>query len=164
MLKQPEPGRFRRMCGSFVALSAAVAVAGSVYATTQPASPAKAAGQANPGQRYTLKLVLGFGSEPPRYHGNVCLKPSQFLDLTETHLGKLPPWHGRFTVVPAAHGQLEVQATMSGGPLAKSSYPKIRMLPGQQSTIQVGKKLADKDGRVVEDDTIRIDLTPSIGC
>jgi hypothetical protein len=38
------------------------------------------------------------------------------------------------------------------------------MLPGQQGTIQVGSKLADKDGKVVEDNTIKIDLTPSIGC
>ena len=164
MLKQPEPGRFRRMCGSFAVLGMALAVAGSVYAATLPASPAKAAGQANTAERYTLKLVLGVGSEPPRYHGTMCLKPGQFHDMIETDLGKLPPWHGRFTVVPAEHGQLEVQVTMSGGPLAKPSNPWIRMLPGQQGTIQVGNKTEDKDGKVVEDDTIRIDLTPSVGC
>ena len=113
---------------------------------------------------YTLKLVLGFGGEPPRYHGNMCLKPGHFLDLTETNLGKLPPWHGRFTVVPAERGQLEVQAIMSGGPLAKPSKPKIRMLPGQQGTIEVGNKLEDKNGKIVEDDTIKIDLVPSVGC
>ena len=164
MLKQPEPGRFRRICGSLVVLSVALAVAGSVYATTQPGSPAKTAGQASAAERYTLKLVLGVGSEPPRYHGTMCLKPGQFFDMTKTNLGKLPPWHGRFTVVPAEHGQLEVQVAMSGGPLAKPSNPRIRMLPGQQGTIQVGNKLEGKDGKVVEDNTIRIDLTPSVGC
>ena len=130
----------------------------------QPAAPTKTARQADAAERYTLRLVLGVGSEPPRYHGTFCLRPGQFFDMTNTNLGRLPPWHGRFTVVPAEHGQLEIQATMSGGPLAEPTHPRIRMLPGQQGTIQVGNKLAGKDGKVVEDDTIRIDLTPSIGC
>lgn len=158
MLKQHQPGRFRSACGTFVVMSLALTAAGSVYAATQPSA------QASSAERYTLKLVLGFGSEPPRYHGNVCLKQGQFLDLTETNLGKLPPWHGRFTVVPAEHGQLEVQASMSGGPLAQPSYPKIRMMPGQQGTIHVGNIVEDKNGKVVEDDTVKIELTPSIGC
>lgn len=161
MLKQHEPGRFRRMCGSLVVLSVVLAVAGSVYATTQPVN---AVGQASSAERYTLKLVLAVGSETPRYHGTMCLKPGQFFHITKTDLGGLPPWRGRFTVVPAEHGQLEVQATMSGGPLAKPADPRIRMLPGQQGTIQVGNRLADKNGKVIEDDTIKIDLTPSIGC
>ncbi|MEW9624066.1 M56 family metallopeptidase [Rhodanobacter geophilus] len=164
MLGKHQPGKVRRACGSLVVLGMALALAGSVYATTQPGSSTAMATQEVSAQRYTLKLVLGFGGEPPRYHGTLCLKPGQFHDMIETNLGKLPQWQGRFTVVPAEHGQLEVQATMSGGPLARPANPRIRMLPGQQGTIQVGSKLADKDGKVVEDDTIRIDLTPSIGC
>lgn len=164
MLKQHEPGRFRRRCGSLVVVGVALAVASTVYAATQPASPAVAAGRANAAGRYALKLALGIGDKPPRLHATMCLKPGQFYDVTETDVGKLPPWHGRFTVVAAEHGQLEVQASMSGGPLAKPGNPKIRMLPGQQGTIQVGSKLADKDGEVVENNTIKIDLTPSIGC
>jgi len=164
MLKQHEPGRFRRACGSLVVLSVALAAAGSVYAATQPASPAVAAGRANAAGPYALKLALGIGDKPPRLHATMCLKPGQFYDVTETDMGKLPPWHGRFTVVAAEHGQLEVHASMSGGPLAKPGNPRIRMLPGQQGTIQVGSKLAGKDGKVVEDNTIKIDLTPSIGC
>jgi beta-lactamase regulating signal transducer with metallopeptidase domain len=164
MLKQHEPGRFRRAFGSLVVLSAALALASSVYAATQPGPSTAVAGQTASPQRYTLKLVLGIGSEPPRYRGTLCLKPGRFHDMVEAGLGKLPPWHGRFAVVPAEHGQLEVQATMSGGPLAKPTNPRIRMLPGQQGTIQVGSRLADKSGKVIEDNTIRIDLTPSIGC
>lgn len=164
MLKLHQPGRFRSACGTLAVMSLALVAAGTVYAATQPSSQTKAAAQVSSTDRFTLKLVLGFGGEPPRYHGSMCLKPGQFLDLNETNLGKLPPWHGRFTVVPAEHGQLEVQAQMIGGPLAKASYPKIRMLPGQQGTIQVGNKLADKDGKIVEDDTIKIDLSPSLGC
>jgi len=164
MLKQRRPGRLRRACGSLAVFGVALLTAGGVYATTQRALPAKAAGQANSAPRYTLKLVLGVGSEPPRYHGTFCLKPGQFFDMTNTNLGRLPPWHGRFTVVPAQHGQLEVQAAMNGGPLAEPANPRIRMLPGQLGTIQVGSKLAGKDGKVIEDDTIKIELTPSIGC
>jgi len=164
MLKQHESGRFRRVCGSLVVLSTVLAVTSSVYAATQPASPSVAAGQANVAGPYTLKLVLGIGDKPPRLHATACLKPGQFYDVTETHIGKLPPWHGRFTVVAAEHGQLEVRGAMSGGPLARPANPVIRMLPGQQGTIQVGNKLADKSGKVVEDDTIKIDLAPGIGC
>lgn len=164
MLKQPESGRFRRVCGSLVVLSTVLAVASSVYAATQPAASSVAAGQVNVAGPYTLKLALGIGDKPPRLHATMCLKPGQFYDVTETGIGKLPPWHGRFTVVPAEHGQLEVQAAMRGGPLARPGNPSIRMLPGQQGTIQVGNRLADKRGKVVEDDTIKIDLTPSIGC
>jgi len=164
MLKQPVPGRFRRLCGSLIVFGAVWLVAGGVYAATLSASPANGAGPTNSAKRYTLKLVLAVGSEPARYHGTMCLKPGQFFHITKTDLGKLPPWHGRFTVVPAQHGQLEVQVAMSGGPLAGPTDPRIRMLPGQQGTIEVGSRLVDKNGKLVEDNTIRIKLTPNIGC
>ena len=111
-----------------------------------------------------LKLVLGIGDQPPRLHASTCLKPGQYYEVTESNIGKLPPWHGRFTVVPAEHGQLEVQAELNGGSMPMPSYPKLRMLPGQKGTIQVGNKVADNNGKLVEDSTIKIDLTPSIGC
>jgi beta-lactamase regulating signal transducer with metallopeptidase domain len=164
MLKQRAPGVFRRSCGSFVVLGMALAVAGGVYATTQPASSSVAAGPANAAGPYTLKLALGVGGQPPRLHATTCLKPGQYYNAAETDIGKLLPWRGRFTVVAAEHGQLEIRAAMSGGPLAKPANPRVRMLPGQQGTIQVGNRLADKDGKIVEDNTIRIDLTPSVGC
>jgi hypothetical protein len=164
MLKQPVPGRFRRLCGSLAVFGVVLLVASSVYATTLPASPAAAAGQMDPAPRYTLKLVVGIGSEPPRYRGSMCLKPGQFYDVTEGGLGKQPPWRGRFNVAAAEKGMLEVQGTMSGGWLAKPVNPRLLLLPGQQGRIQMGVKHADKDGKLVEDDTIKVELTPSIGC
>lgn len=164
MLKQPVPGRFRRLCGSLIVFGAVWLIAGGVYAATLPASPANGAGPTNLAKRYTLKLVVGIGSEPPRYRGSMCLKPGQFYDVTEGGLGKRPPWRGRFTVVAAEKGKLEVQGTMSGGWLTKPVNPRLLLLPGQQGGILMDVTHADKDGKQAEDGTIRIELTPSIGC
>ena len=61
-----------------------------------------------------------------------------------------------------------VHAHPSGGRAAAiptPANPAIRMLPGQQGTIQVGSKLDDKSDKLItDDDTIKIDLTPSVGC
>ncbi|OOG55597.1 M56 family metallopeptidase [Rhodanobacter sp. C03] len=164
MLKQRQPGQFRRGCGLAFVLITALVGAGSVYAATQSTAASSGVAKISAVERYTLKVVLSIGDQPPRLHATMCQKPGQYYEVTEGNIGKLPPWHGRFTVVPAEHGQLEVQAELNGGSLSKPGYPKIRMLPGQMGTIQVGNKVADKDGNVAEDDTIKIDLTPSIGC
>lgn len=163
MLKLHQPGKLRRACGSFVVLSAALALAGSVYATTSPVSPGRV-GSATTEQGYTLKVTFGVSHQPPRLHATVCLKPGQFYDLTETDLGKMPTWHGRFTVVPAERGLLEIQGSMSGGPLSEPSSPWVRTRPGEMGVIQFGSEHVDKQGKTVEDDTLRIELTPSIGC
>lgn len=164
MLKQRQPGQFRRGCGLVFVLVTALTSAGTVYAATQSTAASSSAAASGPAVRYTLKLVLGIGDQPPRLHASMCLKPGQYYEVTESNIGKLPPWHGRFTVAPAEHGQLEVQAELSGGSMPMPGYPKLRMLPGQKGTIQVGNKVADKNGKLVEDSTIKIDLTPSIGC
>jgi beta-lactamase regulating signal transducer with metallopeptidase domain len=164
MLKLPLPGRFRRVCGLVFVLITALVGAGGVYAATQSTMAPSSGARAGVADHYTLKLVLGIGDQPPRLRGTMCLKPGQYYEVTEGNIGKLPPWRGRFTVVPAEHGQLEVQADLSGGAMSKPGHPRIRMLPGQQGTIQVGEKRVDKDNKVVEDHTIKIDLIPSIGC
>jgi len=66
--------------------------------------------------------------------------------------------------VPGEHGMLEVQAHLSGGSLPAPVDPRVRTHPGQTATIQVGQQVAGKDGRTVEDHTIKIELTPSVGC
>lgn len=114
--------------------------------------------------RYTLKLELAVDGKPARLHATMCLKPDQYYNVTETAIGQLPPWHGRFTVVPAAKGELEVQGELSDGSLTAPSYPRLRMVPGQQGTIHIGQQVHDKQGRVTEDHTIKIDVTPSVGC
>jgi len=164
MLKQHQPGRFRRGCGLALLLAMALVGAASVYAATQSMAALSSAVKPGSAEHYTLKLVLGIGDQPPRLHTTMCLKPGQYYEVTEAKIGQRLPWHGRFTVAPVEHGQLEVQADLSGGAMSKPGYPRIRMLPGQQGTIQVADRRVDKDGKVVEDHTIKIDLTPNIGC
>jgi len=114
--------------------------------------------------RYTLKLELAVDGKPARLHATMCLKHDQFYNVTETAIGQLPPWHGRFTIVPAERGELEVRGELSGGSMTAPGYPRLRMLPGQQGTIQIGQQVHDKQGHVTEDHTIKIDVTPSVGC
>lgn len=161
MLKQKQPGPLRRRAsGVFIALVAA-GLASMVYAATPAQQATSMPGHVG---YYTLKLTVAVDGQPARLHATTCLKPGGYYNVTETDMGQLPAWHGRFTVVPAAKGELEVQAELSGGSLVAPSYPKLRMRPGQQGTIHVGQQLHDKQGHLAEDHTIKIDVTPSIGC
>ncbi|MDE1894000.1 MAG: peptidase M56 [Xanthomonadaceae bacterium] len=164
MLKQSQPGRLRRVCGLAFVMIVAIVGAGGVYAATQSTTASSNAAKLTTVRHYRLKLALGIDDQPPRLHANICLSPGRYYDVTERNIGKLLPWHGRFTVAPVEHGQLEVRAELSGGPMSRSGFPRIRMRPGQRGTIQLGEKRAGKDGKVVADHTIKIDLTPSIGC
>lgn len=164
MLKLPRPDPRRRMSGVVTMLLLALAVSSLAFAASQPGPQASSSGPAGPDQRYTLRLVLGVDGQPAHLHATSCLKSGEYYTDTQTAIGTLPPWHGRYTVVPAEHGMLEVQAHLSGGSLPAPVDPRVRTYPGQPATIQVGQQVAGKDGKVVEDHTIRIELTPSIGC
>ena len=164
MLKLPRPDPRRQMCGVATMLLLALAVSGLAFAASQPAPQASSSGPAAPNQRYTLKLALGVDGQPARLHATSCLKPGEYYTDTQTAIGTLPPWHGRYTVVPGERGMLEVQAHLSGGSLPAPVDPRVRTRPGQTATIQVGQQVAGKDGNVVEDHTIRIELTPNVGC
>ena len=161
MLKLKQPTATRRRTGGAIGVLIAVGVASAVYAATpvQRATPV-----VDRADHYTLKLVLALDGKPARLHATTCLTPGEYYNVTESGIWNLPAWHGRFTVVSAEKGELEVQGELSGGSLAAPGYPKLRMLPGQQGTIQVGQQVHDKQGRVTEDHTIKIDMTPSIGC
>ncbi|WP_077512715.1 M56 family metallopeptidase [Rhodanobacter sp. B05] len=161
MLKRKQPRTMRRLVGGAAILLIAVGIASVVYAAIPAQQGASVMSHAD---RHTLKLELAVDGKPARLHATVCLKPDQYYQLTETDIGQLPPWHGRFTVGPAEKGELEVRGELSGGSLAAPSYPKLRMLPGQKGTIQIGQQVHDKQGHVTEDHTIKIDVTPSIGC
>ena len=164
MLKLPRPDPRRRLSGVATMLLLALAVSGLAFAASQPGPQASSSGPAAPDQRYTLKLVLGVDGQPARLHSTGCLKRGEYYTDTQTALGTLPPWHGRYTVVPAEHGMLEVQAHLSGGSLPAPVDPRVRIQPGQTATIQVGQQVAGKDGKTAEDHTIKIELTPSVGC
>lgn len=164
MLKLPRPDPRRRLSGVATMLLLALAVSGLAFAASQPGPQASSSGPAAPDQRYTLKLVLGVDGQPARLHSTGCLKRGEYYTDTQTAIGTLPPWHGRYTVVPAEHGMLEVQAHLSGGSLPAPIDPRVRIQPGQTATIQVGQQVAGKDGKTAEDHTIKIELTPSVGC
>jgi beta-lactamase regulating signal transducer with metallopeptidase domain len=156
MLKLSSPGKARRVVGRVTLLALGVAIAGSLYAATGAQSAASTGD-------YRLKLELGVNGQPARLHANVCLKPDGRYETTQGGLDPLPPWKASFTVVPGPDGQLEVQADIAGGSTDKPVHPRIRMLPGQTGSIQLGEKVMGKDGMVV-DHTLKVDLTPSIGC
>ena len=161
MLKHIHLGKSRRHAGRAVIVALALATTGMVYAASRSNPDAAAAVKAG---RFTLKVELGVGDQPARLHASICLLPEQYYNVTETDIGQLPPWHGRFAVVPGEQGLLEVQAHLSGGSLAAPVDPKVRTRPGQTATIQVGQQVAGKDGKMLEDHTIRFELTPSLGC
>jgi beta-lactamase regulating signal transducer with metallopeptidase domain len=156
MLKLSPPGKARRVVGRVALLALGVVIAGSLYAATS------SQGASSTGD-YRLKLELGVNGQPARLHANVCLKQGGRYETTQGGLDPLPPWQASFTVVPGPDGRLEVQADIAGGSTDKPVHPRIRMLPGQTGSIQLGEKVIGKDG-VVADHTLKVDLTPSIGC
>lgn len=168
MLKQHPPHTLRRLSGlaALVALSLGtgqlVLAAGAVG---QPTAPDPAANSAAPrsADGFTLRLAASVDGEPVRLRSTSCYKNGDFYTLTEGAAGGLPDWHGRITLVPAEHGQLEVRANLSGGSLAQPVAPHIRMRPGQPGGIQVGEVKTGKDGRSI-DRTLKLELTAWPGC
>jgi hypothetical protein len=156
MLKLLPPGRIRRTIGRSALLGLGALVAGGVYASTRTDS--------SHADHYQLRIELGVGGQPARLHAKACLKPGEYYETLQGGIGPLPPWDARFTVVPAPDGPLEVQAEISGGSADKPVSPRIRMLPGQTGTIELGRKAEDKNGHAAEDHTMRADLTPRVGC
>lgn len=158
MLKKAQPSPNRRAVGFMSVLIAVLLGAGVSYAATAPATAG--GGHAD---RYTLKVALVIDGNAPRLHATRCLKPGEHYDVTETEIGKLPPWHGQFSVSRVANGLLEVRAEMNGGPLESAISPRVRTHSGQTATIEVGgERSAPK--AVPGGHVIKIDLTPAVGC
>lgn len=163
MLKQIQPGPVRRAGGVVLAGVVILLGAGVAYAATAPAT----AGRTQAGN-HALKLELSVGDRAPVLRADICLKPGDHYNIHENHLdGWLPNWgtlNGRFSVVSVPGGWLEVAAELDGGPLQKPVTPRLRTRPGQTAAIEFGEDRAstpdDKSGK----HTIRIDLTPDLGC
>lgn len=162
MLNRSQPGFLRRHAGAAFIGLLAVGLASVAYAANQLPAGRAAVGETS--GRYTLRLALGIGGQPARLRATACLRPGQYYETYQGGIDPLPPWHARFTVVPAQQGLLEVRAELSGGSLDHAVYPKIRTHPGQQATIEVGRIDHDGAGQAVADHTLKADLTPSIGC
>jgi hypothetical protein len=154
MLKLSPPGRARRTAGHLVLLGIGLIVTSSLYAAT--------AAQSSANGSHRLKIELGVNGDPTKLHADICLRPGGFYEAIES-ADPVPTWHTRFWVETAPKGQLLVKAEISGGTLDKTVHPGVGMLPGQTGTIQIGNKLTGKDGKVA-DRTLKVDLTPSVGC
>jgi beta-lactamase regulating signal transducer with metallopeptidase domain len=169
MLKLQQPDLFRRRAGGVFVALCAIGVAGAVYATT-PSPQAKVGDGLS--DHYTLKIDVAMGGKPASMHFVACLKPGQYAKMSGTAAKNLS-WHGRFAVSPAAGGQLEVRAQVdtrfdrgSGNVHTQSAKPVVRTMPGQKATIVFGQVVYGRQfkGVMLQDNTIKIDVTPSQGC
>ncbi|CAM5316298.1 hypothetical protein [Rhodanobacter lindaniclasticus] len=92
------------------------------------------------------------------------MKPGEYVQVNGVSSG-VPPWQGRFTVLPADKGQIEVRGDLSGGTLNKAVQPVVRTLPGRQATIQVGRQVAGTQAGDAGSETgIKLDMMTSPGC
>lgn len=172
MLKLQQPDLFRRRIGGVLVALCAIGVAGAVYAATP--SP-QAGGDKSPSGHYTLKVDVAMGGRADVMHFTSCLRPGQYTELSGTAAKGLS-WKGRFAVSPAAGGpggQLEISAQVDtrfdrghGNVRTQSAKPIVRTMPGQKATIVFGQVVDGGKFNVdkAEDNTIKIDVTPSPGC
>lgn len=155
MLKE-KPSLTRHRLGGFVVALCASTLAGMVYAAT-PAAPE---GKGVATNHYGLRIDVAYNGKAPETHFAQCLKPGQYVMVNGSATG-VAAWNGRFTVVPAEGGQLEVQGDLSGGTLKEPVHPRVRSQPGQTATIEVGEV---HQGDVKSNHSIRLDVTARLGC
>lgn len=165
MLKQ-RPISLLRLRVGVVVMAVLIAVStGTVYAVTAP-SEVKQANTSVAPDRYGLKLDMSFDGKLAARDIKLCLKPGEYFQVNGTSVG-VPQWQGRFALFPAGKGQVEVRVDMNGGTLDNEVHPIVRTLPGRQATIQIGRRTDGKPGDTHDAGTetsIRMDMTPSIGC
>lgn len=162
MLKQNPPSDFRRLVSGFTLVLLVAGATSALYAATPPANISQGAAL----ERYTVKMDVAFDGRPADIHFTQCLKPGEYASVSGVSAG-VPPWKGRFTVIAAAKGQVEVRGEMEGGTLHEVTHPVVRTMPGQLATILFGVRVAGKPGEMNVTggkQSIKVDLTPSIGC
>lgn len=165
MLKQKPVSILRRRASNVALVVLIGGVVGAAYATTAPAAAAHGKPAVTP-DRYTLELDMSFDGQPASQHQKLCLKPGEYVAVNGTSTGA-PPWNGRFAVMPADKGQIEVHGDLNGGSLDRATHPVVRTMPGQTATIMVGRRAVDGNGDVqaaAGEASIKLDMTPSIGC
>ncbi|HTH68523.1 MAG TPA: M56 family metallopeptidase [Rhodanobacter sp.] len=167
MLKRKQPDLFRRRAGGVLVALTAVGLSGLVYAATP--SPQAATGTAD---HYTLKIDAVMGGRPGSRQLSYCLRPNEHVDVNgaDSATGKFT-WKGRFAVAAAAKGQIEIRSQIdtrfdrgNGAVREESGKPIVRTMPGQQATIVFGQIMEGKQHEKLEDNTIKLAMTPSIGC
>lgn len=162
MLKQDPPNAFRRFASGFTMTLLIAGVAGAVYAAAPPSGTSL--GMAS--DRYTVKMDVAVDGKPAKMHFTQCLKPGEYASVSGVSNG-MPPWKGRFAVMSTTGGQIEIHGEMEGGTLHEVSHPVVRTMPGQLATILFGTRVIGKPGEMEVtggEQSIKVDLTPSIGC
>lgn len=169
MLKLPQPNPMRRRAGAVLLVCLSIGVAGTVYAAAP--SPRAKTGDGL-GDHYTLQIDVAMGGHADSMHFMHCLAPGAYTDVSGTETSSMS-WDGRFAVSPVADGQLEIRTQVDthfvrdGGKIrTQSAAPIVRTTPGRQATIKFGEVVDDRHlgGGTRQDNTIRIRLTPSLGC
>ena len=158
MLNQKPIPALRRRAGIVALMVVVGAVAGAAYAATVPPA-AKGSPLVTP-DRYSLELTVSFDDNPAQHLKKMCLKPGEYTNINGVSTG-VPPWSGRVAVVPAAKGQIEVRTQLSGGSLDQAVAPIVRTMPGQQATIETGRRAEGGKGGFTG---IKLTMTPNIGC
>ena len=169
MLKLPQPNPFRRHAGVVLLACVAVGLAGTVYAAA-PSPQAKTGDGLR--DHYTLQIDVAMGGHADSMHFMRCLAPGAYTEVSGTDTSSMS-WDGRFEISPIADGQLEIRSQVDtrfdrgAGKIRKqSAKPVVRTTPGRQATIEFGEVVDDRHlgGGTRQDNTIRIRLTPSLGC
>lgn len=156
MLKVPPHSIRRRRLGAGIVAAFAAVTVSAVYAAT----PTAAAHVAGATDRYALQVDIGYDGATASMHMRQCLKAGEFFSISGS-ADDVPGWHGRFVVLPASDGLLEVRADVDGGPLDKPIRPRVRAKPGETATVEIGEVNHADPGA---SRGIRIDLTPHQGC
>ena len=169
MLKLAQPNLFRRRAGAVLLACLAAGMAGTVYAAA-PSPQAKTGDGLR--DHYTLQINVAMGGHADSMHFMRCLAPGAYTEVSGTDTGGMS-WDGRFEISPIADGQLEIRSQVDtrfdrgGGKISKqSAKPVVRTMPGRRATIEFGEVVDDRHlgGGTRQDNTIRIRLTPRLGC
>ncbi|MFC4528502.1 peptidase M56 [Dyella halodurans] len=167
MLKPMKSAIANRLAGVGAIATAAMLMVGMVYAAT----PTGAKGSGNgSSSSYMLKIDVALGGRPASNHLSQCLKPGESVSLNGSD-GDKSTWAGQFTVVPAEKGELEIRTKVDtrfeyspGNIRSMSGQPIVRTMPGQLATIVFGEVVDGNHLEKLHDGTIKIELTPGVGC
>lgn len=169
MLKLKQPDANRRRTGAAIVVLIAAGLVSAVYAATPAPQATAVTGSAD---HYTLKIDASMSGDQDTSHFSYCLAPGEYATAsgTGTPADKLS-WKGRFTVAPAPNGQLLIRSQVDtrfdrghGNVHAQSAKPVVRTAPGQAATVQFGQVIQGTHESALEDNTIKLVLTPSPGC
>ena len=169
MLKSSPPSPRTRRIGSTLLTALAATAAGVVYAASPVAQQASATGKAD---HFTLAIDAATRGHPASMHFTRCVGAGEPFDISGSD-GPGFSWDGQFAVTAAAKGQLELRGKLhtrvdqgGGNTREMSGQPVVRTLPGVKASIVFGQKVDGDhlDTVKLADNTVRIDLTPTLGC